>query len=94
VLRAGGRNIAYHLDYIGYLTERRNWLGGDHLSLADLAAAAQLSCLDYMGDVPWETAHAAKLWYARLKSRPSFQPLFADRVPGVTPPRHYADPDF
>lgn len=94
VLRAGGKNIGYHLDYIGYLTDRRTWLGGDQLSLADLAAAAQLSCLDYLGDVPWESAHAAKLWYARLKSRPSFQPLFADRVPGVTPPKHYADPDF
>ena len=29
-----------------------------------------------------------------MKSRPSFRPLLADRVPGVTPPAHYADLDF
>jgi glutathione S-transferase len=29
-----------------------------------------------------------------MKSRPSFRPLLADRVSGVNPPEHYADPDF
>ncbi|WP_455373188.1 glutathione S-transferase family protein [Limibacillus halophilus] len=93
-IRAGRANIGYHLDYIGWLSERRRWLAGDHFSLADVAAAAHLSCLDYLGDVPWETQEAAKDWYARVKSRPSFRPLLADRIPGLTPPKHYADLDF
>ena len=93
-IRAGHANIVHHLDYIGYLTERRRWLAGDNFSLADIAAAAQLSTLDYLGDVPWDNHEPAKEWYARIKSRPSFRPLLADSVPGVPPPPHYADLDF
>lgn len=86
--------IRAHLDYIGWLTERRAWLAGSVFSLADIAAAVQLSCLDFIGDVPWEEHPAAKDWYARVKSRPSFRPLLADHLPGLPPPRHYADLDF
>ena len=93
-IRAGIANIHYHLDYIAYLTETRNWLACDQFSLSDIAAAAQLSCLDYLGDVPWAAHEPAKDWYARIKSRPSFRPLLADIVPGVTPPPHYTDLDF
>ncbi len=94
MLRAGYANIHYHLDYIGYLTERRNWLAGEQLTLADLAAAGQLSAIDYLGDVPWEQHVAARDWYARLKSRPTFRALLADRLAGLPPVRHYADLDF
>lgn len=93
-IRAGHANIRYHLDYVSFLVERRRWLAGERLTLADLAAAAHLSCLDYIGDVPWSQHPEAKDWYARLKSRPSFRALLADAVPGVTPPRAYADLDF
>jgi len=72
----------------------RDWLAGDQLSYADLAAAAHLSAVDYLGDVPWNEDEAAKNWYARLKSRPSFRPLLADRIPGQPPVPHYADLDF
>jgi glutathione S-transferase len=93
-IRAGNANIHYHLDYIGWLMERRSFLAGHHLSLADLAAAAQLSVLDYLGDVPWADHPGAKDWYARMKSRPSFRPLLADHVAGLPPPTHYANLDF
>ncbi|MBI3453698.1 MAG: glutathione S-transferase family protein [Rhodospirillales bacterium] len=93
-IRAGYANIRYHLDYIGWLTERRRFLAGDKFSLADIAAAAQLSALDYINDVPWAEHERAKDWYARIKSRPSFRPLLADHIPGAPPPKHYADLDF
>lgn len=93
-IRAGRENIHYHLDYITYLSEHRTWLGGDQFGLADIAAAAHLSTLDYIGDVPWDGHPEAKDWYARIKSRPSFRPLLADIVPGIPPPQHYADLDF
>jgi glutathione S-transferase len=93
-IRAGHDNIGTHLDYIGYLSERRTWLAGDTLSLADAAAAAHISALDYLGDVPWEDHPHAKDWYVRIKSRPSFRPLLEDRIPGLPPPKHYADLDF
>ena len=75
-------------------TERRRWLAGDHFSVADITAAAHLSALDYLGEVPWEDYDAAKSWYALLKSRPSFRPLLADRVAGFIPSGTYADLDF
>ncbi len=93
-IRAGRQNIKHHLDYIAWLVDRRNWLAGDLLSIADLAAAAQLSTLDYLGEVPWDYAESATIWYQRLKSRPGFRPLLADSVPGFPPPPHYADLDF
>jgi glutathione S-transferase len=93
-VRVGLGNIDLHLAYIAYLFERRNWLAGEVLSLADIAAATQLSVLDYLGDVPWDRHPGAKLWYSRIKSRPSFRPLLADRLPGVKPADHYDDLDF
>jgi len=93
-IRAGKANIGIHLAYIGWLIERRKWLAGPHMTLADLAAAAQISAIDYLGDVPWDEHEAAKDWYARMKSRPSFRPLLADTLPGAPPPPHYADLDF
>jgi glutathione S-transferase len=93
-IRAGLNEIHNHLAYISFLSERRRWLAGDHISSADIAAAAHLSAVDYIGDVPWEDHPGAKDWFARIKSRPSFRPLLADRVPGIQPPAHYADLDF
>jgi glutathione S-transferase len=93
-IRAGYANLKPHLDYIGWLGETRAWLAGPALSLADLAAAAHLSALDYIGDVDWSISDSAKDWYARIKSRPAFRPLLADRVTGAAPPAHYADLDF
>jgi glutathione S-transferase len=93
-IRAGHANLDTHLSYIGYLADRRAWLAGDRFSLADIAAAAQISCIDYLGDVPWEDYQEAKQWYARIKSRPSFRPILEDYVPGMRPPAHYADLDF
>lgn len=93
-IRAARSNIRYHLSYIGWLMATRNWLAGDKLSYADFAAAAQLSAADYTGDVPWHENEAAKTWYARVKSRPSFRSILADRVAGSEPPAHYEDLDF
>jgi glutathione S-transferase len=93
-MRAARHNIRYHLAYIGWLVRTRDWLAGDRLSLADLAAAAHLSAVDYLGDVPWTEDEAAKNWYARVKSRPSFRPLLAETLAGIPPAEHYADLDF
>ncbi len=93
-IRAGHANIRTHLEYIAFLIQRRNWLAGDHMTLADIAAAAHLSCVDYLGDVPWEKHEDAKNWYARVKSRPSFRSVLADHIPGLSPPKAYADLDF
>ena len=93
-VRAARANMRYHLRYIGHLIGARNWLAGDRLSYADLAAAAHLSCVDYLGDASWGENETAKTWYARVKSRPSFRPLLAERLAGMPPSATYADLDF
>ena len=93
-MRTGYLALRYHIEYLGWLAETRKWLAGGTLSLADFAAAAHLSCLDFIGDVDWKLSAPAKDWYARIKSRPSFRGLLVDRVAGLTPPEHYADLDF
>jgi glutathione S-transferase len=93
-VKAGAKAIKYHLDYIGWLLDQRRWLAGDAMSLADFAAAAHLSCLDYISDVDWNRSATVKDWYAKIKSRPAFRAILADQVPGFPPPAHYADLDF
>ena len=94
IIRAARSNIRYHLAYIGWLLRGRNWLGGERMSYADLAAAAHISCVDYLGDVPWDEDEGARIWYARIKSRPAFRPLLAIAVAGMPPAPCYADLDF
>lgn len=94
-LKAGSQNIRVHLDYMTFLLEGHNWLAGPKMTIADLTAAAHVSCLDYLGDVPWTDYPAVREWYAVMKSRPGFRSLLADHLPGFpTPPPHYADLDF
>ena len=93
-VKAGARAIKYHLDYMARLLEERRWLAGNDMTMADFAAAAQLSCLDYTSDVDWNRHEALKDWYAKIKSRPAFRNILADQTPGFPPPPHYADLDF
>lgn len=93
-IRAARANIKQHLKYLNWLAGTRDWLAGARFSYADLAAAATLSILDYIGEVHWSEADAAKDWYTRVKSRPSFRALLGDRVRGIAPSSHYSDLDF
>ena len=93
-VKSGAKAIKYHLDYMAHLLEDRRWLAGNVMSLADFAAAAQLSCLDYTSDVDWNRHESVKDWYAKIKSRPAFRSILADEVPGFQPANHYADLDF
>ena len=93
-MRLGFAGLRHHLQYIGWLAETRKWLAGSAISLADLAAAAHLSTLDFGGDVDWSISPAARDWYAKMKSRPSFRAILADRIPGAVASPHYADLDF
>jgi glutathione S-transferase len=93
-MRVARHNIRYHLAYIGWLVRTRDWLAGPRMSYADLAAAAHVSVADYLGDVPWNDDEAAKTWYARVKSRPSFRALLTETLAGIPPSETYANLDF
>lgn len=94
ILKIGLNNLNFHLEYLDWLTERNNYLAGENLTLADTAAAAQLSVIDYLGDIPWEGYRNAKLWYSKMKSRPSFKDILKDSIKGILPAKHYANLDF
>ena len=93
-IKEGARKIKYHLDYMAWLLEHRRWLAGYTMTLADFAAAAHLSSLDYISDVDWNRSSVVKDWYAKIKSRPAFRNILSDQVSGFPPPRHYNDLDF
>lgn len=93
-IKEGSQAIKYHLDYLDYLLDQRRWIAGDHMTIADFAGAAQLSCLDYISGIDWDHSAAVKDWYAKVKSRPAFRTLLADQVSGFPQPDHYADLDF
>jgi glutathione S-transferase len=93
-VKAGAQKIKFHLDYMTWLLDHRRGLAGDRMTLADFAAAAHLSSLDYIRDVDWNRSANVKDWYAKIKSRPAFRSILADAVPGFPPPDHYADLDF
>ena len=88
-LRNAMKAAVNHLDYIDYLLDHRTWLAGPTMSLADLAAAAQISIADYLGGIDWKSHEQAKGWYIRMKSRPSFRPLLSERMEGIPPPADY-----
>lgn len=94
ILKIGLNNLKFHMEYLDWLSERRNYLGGAEFSLADVTAAAHLSIIDYLGDVPWENYRYAKLWYSKIKSRPSFKDILKDSIKGVLPAKNYANLDF
>jgi len=94
VLREGRAHLVEHLEYFTGLLEQRDWLAGRRFSLGDVAAAAHLSCLDFLGEISWRDYPVLKDWYQKVKSRPSMRPVLADRVAGLRAPRHYTDLDF
>lgn len=93
-IRAAKKNLAHHMDYLEYLLQDNVYLCGDKITLADYSAAAQISVLDFVGDILWNARPKSKEWYALIKSRPSFRPLLEDRISGFIPPDYYNNPDF
>ena len=94
ILRVGRKNLIIHMQYINWLSKNRDWLAGNSYSIADISAAANLSILDYLGEITWREYSFAKEWYARVKSRPSFRSVLLDKIPGLLPPKYYSDLDF
>ncbi len=93
VLREAMKMAHGHLDYMDWLIDNRPWLAGATMSMADLAAAAQISVADYLGGIDWAGHEQTRGWYSVFKSRPSFRPLLTERMDVIRPPAHYAKLD-
>ena len=94
VLRLGRSNLRVHLTYMEHLITKRVCLNTSSPTAADFAAAAAISCLDYLGQVPWAEFPCTRDWYARVKSRPSFKGILLDNIPSIVPSKEYANLDF
>lgn len=94
LIRKAKAELVFHVEYISWLCERRNWMAGKDLSFADIVAASHLSIIDFMGDIFWDKYESAKGWYMRIKSRPSFRPLLYEVIPGIAGAPHYSNLDF
>jgi len=90
ILREAMKLAHGHLDYMDWLIDNRPWLAGSTMSMADLAAAAQISVADYLGGIDWTGHEQTRGWYSVFKSRPSFRPLLTERMEVIQPPPHYA----
>jgi glutathione S-transferase len=94
IIRIAKDNLEKHLMYLSFLLEDAQWLVANKISYCDIAAAAQLSCLDYLGEINWDNFPFVKNWYAVIKSRPSFRDILNDRINGFTPDKNYTNLDF
>lgn len=94
MIHQGRLALREHLRYMATLIDARHWLACGQYTIADIAAAAHLSCVDYFNEISWDEHPTVKEWYVRVKSRPSFRPLLKDRLPGTPPPDHYGELDF
>jgi glutathione S-transferase len=93
-LRAAKTMLHYQMSDLEEITTREKWLAGATMSLSDIAASAQISLLDYLGDISWDKYPATKEWYAIIKSRPSFRSILNERIPGFLPSKDYSNLDF
>ena len=94
VLRVAKANLNEHLLYFNWILGSRTWTVGEEISLADFALSAHLSSLDYLGDMDWSSCAEVRNFYSRMKSRPSFRPILADRLISLPPSKDYANLDF
>ena len=93
-LRAGQINLDSHLRYIEFLLDKRKWLAGENFTLADITAATQISCLDYLGEINWTRYKILKDWYLTIKSKVAFQEILKDKIEGCKPSKYYCEFDF
>lgn len=94
VLRAARKNLSTHFNYIQSLLEQKKYLAGEKITIADMAAAAQISCLDYFGDINWLHYATVKEWYSLVKSHKFFSEILKDRLSGISPAECYSNLDF
>ena len=88
-------NLEKHILYIEYLLSKRKWLACESFTIADMAASAQLSILDYMGYIDWNKYRKLKDWYIVIKSKQGFKKILYDtKIIGFKPSAYYTELDF
>ena len=94
ILSLARYNLGIHLEYLTHLLEHTSYISGDKFSIADIAAAMQLSSLDFLGELQWSKIPQVKDWYCIIKSKPAFREFLKERIVGIPTPSHYSVLDF
>ena len=94
LLKIARLNLENHLEFIENILNKRDFIACDDFSLADISCAAQISSLDYLGEINWQICQATKEWYSIIKSKPSFRDLLTDSLSGFKPSSYYRELDF
>lgn len=94
VLKKGRQQLRVLLHTVNSWAQQDRFLAGSSFSWADVTAAAHLSCLDYLGEIPWHDYASLYEWYAKIKSRPTFRGFLMQKFPGLSPAPHYHVLDF
>lgn len=87
-------NLIQHLKFLTNLLEQNTYIISDKITCVDIVAASHISIIDYFGEINWDRWNLLKEWYSIIKSRPSFQPVLQDYIPGFPPAKDYANLDF
>ena len=88
-IRAALQNLGFHINYFDYLLKDQDYFVTNDLTYLDFLAAANLSILDYLGLLNFESKENIKEWYFKIKSRPSFKNLLKDQIVGINPDEKY-----
>jgi glutathione S-transferase len=94
ILKTGRVSLRNYLETLEKITSSHTYLLGRSFSWGDITAAAHLSCIDYLGDIPWDGFPFTKEWYSKIKSRPTFRPFLLQNVPGLAASPWYGALDF
>lgn len=86
--------LLQHFKFMTTILSSNSFIISEKISCADIVAASHISIIDYFGEINWDNWEVIKQWYSVIKSRPSFQTVLADRVPGFPPPVYYDQLDF
>jgi len=93
-IRAALQNLDFHVQYLNYLLNNKNYFIKDELTYLDFQAAANFSVLDYLGLLNLQRYENIREWYFKIKSRPSFKTLLKDQIVGLYPHENYKKMDI
>lgn len=87
-------NLEKHIKYMEFLLTTRKWLACEKFTIADIAAATQISIVDYLSYIDWNRYEKLKSWYMIIKSKIGFRNILFEKIPGFKQPKHYSKLDF
>ena len=94
IIKLARINLDEYLRFVERILQRRDYIAATFFSLADLSLAAQISSLDYLGEIDWAMYPILKDWYIPIKCKPAFRDILYDIIADFRPSPWYRELDF